>query len=410
MPEQARTPGSLPTRGPATDARVSGTEGEIAMGWSRPFAWSRATWGLVVAVAATGLAGCGGGSTAAPSSPPADETAPPRTVKTASPTPSPTPTHDPLAEDVTGLLYLGTNGDSYANGFVIYGIDVSTGVATIERAFPPVEDAEPVMSTWTPVFLRMSFDPQYHRVTATRSDPGTQSQHVGWVTDAGRFVDVTAAVADTGSAFSGAVVHKAPSFGPDGAFYFVDAVAEKLMKVTSASPTGPADAVVVGDADDGTASVYAWPSGTVTTAGAGSIPRVENLRTDVVGQGRVEGWVSETTMLTVSTDLDQITLSDAVPDPSENGWCFGSGTCENNRALLPVREGRISWNPVPSPDGSRVAFLSALEGATEPPQLFLVPVTGGEPTLVTVPEIVFQRPGNGIIGNNTPAQLIGWYQ
>lgn len=381
------------------------------MVWNRPLSRRRAAWGLAVTLLGAGLAGCGGGPTAAPSSPPVARATEPRTTtKTASPTPTPTPTRDPLAEDVTGLLYLGTNGDSYANGFVVYGIDVATGVATVERAFPPVDDAQPVLNTWTPVFVRMGFDPQLHRVTATLADPSTQSQHVGWVTDTGQFVDVTAAVASTGGAFSGKVLNQAPAFGPDGSFYYVDAVAEKIMKVATTTPSGPADAIVLGDADDDTTSLLVWPSGTVTPAYAGMGIKPENTRTDVFGQGRVEGWLTDTTMLTVSTDLDQIVLSDAVANPGEGGSCFGSGTCVNRRPLLPQREGRISWNPVPSPDGSMVAFLSALEGSPDAPQLFTIPTAGGEPTLRTVPEIVFQRPGDGIIGNDTPAQLIGWYE
>jgi sugar lactone lactonase YvrE len=71
---------------------------------------------------------------------------------------------------------------------------------------------------------------------------------VGWVTDTGQFVDVTAAVTGSGGAFSGKVLHQGPAFGPDGAFYYADTVAKKVMKVTTATPATAADATPVADA------------------------------------------------------------------------------------------------------------------------------------------------------------------
>ena len=63
---------------------------------------------------------------------------------------------------------------------------------------------------------------------------------------------------------------------------------------------------------------------------------------------------------------------------------FGSDWYSDKTELIPDIDGRKNMNPVVSPDGTKVAFLSALTtGTDESPYLYIVPVDGGNPIKIS---------------------------
>lgn len=333
------------------------------------------------------------------------------TVQTRTPEPTQTPEpSNPLEEPLSGIVFIqstGTGSDS--DGFALYGLDPVSGKVTLQREFPAPTQALPVLSLFTPVFTSMSFDREFHRVAATSIDTTDGSTHVGWLTDTGEYVDVTAAVSASGGAFSGKVQHIAPAFGPDGAFYFADESIRSVMKVVADQATTPTDAVAVQEYEySNPVSIWVYPSGTVQVDYGGSMPQVENVHAGVSGMGRVEDWLSDLTMVTGDSGNANLWLSDATEDPSRSGMFFGSGSDLNRVSLLPERVGRLSWNPVVSPDKTRIAFLSAPESGADPAQLFVVAADGGEPQLVPTTQ-TFQRLGSGgFFGPSSYVQLVDW--
>lgn len=357
--------------------------------------------GVTAILAAVALTGCTSATA------PAVEASQPAKQAPASTPTTPTTPPTPKAESLAGIYFL--TGESSTSQIQIGELDPSTGVVQVARNFTAVGGSAFAVDNFTSFFMRMSFDPQFHRVAATISNPSDGSEDVGWITDTGRFVDVTKAVTAAGSTFSGPTKNGGPAFGPDGAFYFVDLNSRKGFRVTSTNPTGPSDAVQIdGTADSGNVQTWVFPNGVVEFGWAGSIPLVQNLDKGLFGMGAVDDWLNATTMLTTASDQSNIHLSDGVAfDPRGSGMCFGSGSCKNERELLPAIADRQSYNPIASPDGTQVAFLSSLTHATAGPQLFIVPSDGGTPKLVTTNQ-VFVRPSNGLLSSSAPVQLIGW--
>lgn len=264
---------------------------------------------------------------------------------------TPTTAHtasSPSVPELHGIQYIAANGDDLLDGFTINGIDPKTGKLTRERTFNAVPGAQLTIDTWTAFFERQSFDPQLHRVTARAAIAADGSLHVGWVTDTGTFVDVSAVVHGDGAGFSGRVVDTNPTFGADGAFYYIDRVANTIVKVSTDHPTSAADAKVV-VRDIGTVTdMWVFPSGTIRYQDGAMVSFVENTTKGAGGAGKVEDWLTATTMLSTNVTETQIYLSDADPLPIEFSSCMVSGSCNNRRPLLPERTGRLSWNPVAS--------------------------------------------------------------
>lgn len=330
-------------------------------------------------------------------------------VQTPEAKPTPTPPN-PLDQPLSGIIFIqGASTGSASDGFAFYGLDPVSGEVTKQREFPASTQASPALSLFTPIFTKMSFDQTFHRVAATSTDTTDGSTHVGWLTDAGQYVDISAAVTASGGAFSGKVQHSAPAFGPDGAFYYADDATLSVMRVVTDTPTAPTDAVAVKKYEySKPVSTWIYPSGTIQVGQGGSIPNVENTQAGVSGLGRVEGWVSDLTMVTGDAQNSNLYLSDASKDPSDGGNFFGSGSGLNEKTLLPERAGRLTWNPILSPDKTRIAFLSAPESGADPAQLFVVATAGGEPQLLPTTQ-TFQRLGSGgFFGPSSFVQLVDW--
>jgi len=240
---------------------------------------------------------------------------------------------------------------------------------------------------------------------------------VGWITKDGEYVDVTDAITPAQSDFSDAVRQVDPQFGTDGMFYFADVNAGEIEKVDpdNLSPV----AVQKVEAWDGDQWFDVYPSGTVSVHLPGFYSQhVENIKPGVFGVGRVEDWLDAKTMLTsddedvdnlinhptsqvyTSTAFTKITYKKA---EAEGDYVAGGGSCIAVKAILPSTSTRRNWNPIASPDGKQVAFLSSKIGGSAP-ELFIVSRDGGDPLSVPT-DYSFVQAGEA----DYELQLLAWF-
>jgi hypothetical protein len=105
----------------------------------------------------------------------------------------------------------------------------------------------------------------------------------------------------------------------------------------------------------------------------------------------------------------QLTVYAPYPAGSGNpihGGRWACGADDTDTDLLPDAD-RKNWNPVASPDGQAVAFISATSSGDSPAELFTVGRQGGEPAKLTT-SYAFQRSEKGIVGSSNRLQLLDW--
>lgn len=313
-------------------------------------------------------------------------------------------------DSMTGIIAIDNTERSYGSigAITLTAVDPDTGASTATRTFNFPTDVVPVINAGNPYFARQAFDPGLQRIAATQTFSSDGSAHAGWVTATGQFVDVTAAVAGDQSDFSSAITHTSPAFGADGSFYFLDGQTSEIKRISpeaSAALETATPETVVGDADS---SFFVWPSGTVAPCAA-CIPHVEyKTAGGAYGYGaRVSDWLDDSTILCTTTDDEQITIAAPYPggtDVPSGRW--GCGADDTHRDLLPSTD-RRNWNPIASPDGQTVAFISQAGAGDSAPELFLIGRNGGEPTRVAS-SVPFERTADGWLGSSNRLQLLVW--
>lgn len=221
------------------------------------------------------------------------------------------------------------------------------------------------------VQTRLHFSQDLSKVAAELTmEDGTE--HVGWLDESGSFTDVTARIA-VSSDFGGLLKHRSPCFGPDGYLYFRDLTNTdaQIKRVPMDDLRPEAVEVVVEDDHFPGAVLTPFPDGSVDEDLSSWYYYDASLSYPASG-GEFADWISPDSCVGVRDGMIyRYTLSGQL---EIFGWDL------EQTALVPEVKGRENTNPVVSPDGSQVAFLSRLtSGTDQAPHLFVVPLSGGEP-------------------------------
>lgn len=218
---------------------------------------------------------------------------------------------------------------------------------------------------------RLHFSRDLSKVAAELTmEDGTE--HVGWMDESGSFTDVSAKIA-VSSDFGGLLKHRTPCFGPDDYLYFRDLTNTdaQIKRVPMDDLRPEAVEVVVEDDHFPGAVLTPFPDGSVDKELSSWYYYDANLSYPASG-GVFADWISSDSCLGVKNDMIYHYTLSGMLDVFD--WYL------EQTALVPEVKGRENANPVASPDGSQVAFLSHLtSGADQAPHLFVVPLSGGEP-------------------------------
>lgn len=203
------------------------------------------------------------------------------------------------------------------------------------------------------------------------------SEHVGWIDENGIFTDVSQKVTPDAGDFGALTKHANPCFGPNNYFYFRDNTdSDSLIKRVSLDNLTPSAVETMAKGNnfiyplpDGNISSYCWDyyDETMTYPARWDYDFMTDWisSNECVGKHRTQ-------------DKDMIykyTLS-GVEDIFDKWY-------SELTPLVPSIKGRTNWNPIVSPDKSKVAFLSKLTTGTDQlPYLYIVPINGGNPVKV----------------------------
>lgn len=337
----------------------------------------------------------------------------------ASPTTSPTSQGSRTTDDdPSGIVYV-TCSDRTAHlaPTVIRIIDPSDGSISSDATVEEGRCSQmPDMSTL--VELRLEFDDDFSRQTHDWRPRDDDSARVGWLdVHTGRLVDVSEL--DSTDSFSGAPHDTDPRFDPaTGDFYFVNRDAE-LRKVSGDNPTSsarmtPPDEVLTGRSGIGTRNWHPiWLMAVDLQQFTERTLVGERLRYSLeispdgqraleVDQVVVPGashWHHQFKVfrpngsMILDTGPIRIDSESSIQYFSWDGgdkvyfhgqYALGTRLFSvslqqgTHRSLVPETSKRV-WSPLPSPDGSQVAFLSQ-EG--EQTELWIVSSSGGTPRKV----------------------------
>lgn len=236
---------------------------------------------------------------------------------------------------------------------------------------------------------RMDFSADLSKLAATVTlEDG--SIHVGWIDENGNFTDVTQKVTVDAGDFGALTKHSNPCFGPDNYFYFRDLTnsstsgfsthGAQIKRVPLNNLTTSAVETMVDDDPWPGTIIYPLPDGSVDTGGYWDYydeTMTYPARRD--GDYMID-WLSPNegvgTHRTADTDMIYKYTLSGVNDIFE--WY------DELIPLVPSISGRTNWNPVVSPDASKVVFLSKLTTGTDTsPYLYIVPIDGGNPVKVS---------------------------
>ncbi|MEV7757836.1 hypothetical protein AB0O16_07590 [Microbacterium sp. NPDC089180] len=312
-----------------------------------------------------------------------------------------------VADAMSGIIAI----DASATAVTLTAIDPSTGKSIATRTFEGPEAVLPRVNMASSYIAQQGFSPDLTRVAATMTVTADNSNHVGWITKSGQFVDVSDAVAGSQSDFSNTIQHVSPVFGADGAFYYLDGSTSEVKRIPASATT--ADAVAASTPETVQSKVdqsfLVWPSGTITPCGGTCAPHSENIQPGPFGQGAtVNDWLDPNTLICTTNTLTEIDLYAPYPagsDPMYKGrWACGA---ENTDVSLLPKTERKNWSPIGSPDAQTVAFISSPASGSEAPELFTIGRGGGDPTKLAT-EKSFARTEKGWLGSSNRVQLLDW--
>lgn len=274
----------------------------------------------------------------------------------------------------------GTNGQA----ITLTCIDPVTGENQVVRSFSSVGknfDIEELPSS--PLWARQRFDSKFKKVAVTTKPSSDGSTHVGWLTDTGNYFDITNITADERTDFSSPILHNKGRFGPEDYFYYYDAKQQgglwissqdiTIMRIPSSNPTK--DLLEAMDDDVGTNTYYVQPNG-IPEDGTSIFPMSDSTGEWYASGATTMDWIDTTTYIAVSSWEKDSTIYKKKALQVKDIW--GHET----HKILPEIKDRRNWNGIVSPDGNQIAFLSKINTGTEPPELFIVSSSGGEPVKV----------------------------
>lgn len=236
------------------------------------------------------------------------------------------------------------------------------------------------------------FDSTYSRMTTKKYLTTTGEEHAGWLTADGEFFDVTEAIGwDRQSDFDAPVHSASMGFTDNDLFIFS-----------------------VKDSNDNTKTVYySVPVSDVTVdnvqechVSACSEYVVENYSeyyTKLLWEyGKPTSWIDGThCILTPKRGLPNNPVASVILDTE-------SGTLTE---YIPGGS-RDNWNGHISPDGTQIAFTSALKNGSEKPDIFIVSVDGGDPIRVAEHNFILAGAdpdfGSGIVTYSDCTILLDW--
>ncbi len=359
----------------------------------------RSEWGLIGALAVlVGLvSGCSGGAAAAS---PARTHAPTAVGSPVAAPPSASP--DAKGGEPAGVIFAALQDQDW----IVVSVDPATGRADQIADFLPNADdvkLDPDYANRTgggPLAQRALFSADLTRAVALRT-LSNGATDVGWVDRNGDFTDVTAATA-TGAGFSSTTSDDAPSFGPDGAFYFARRVPDGSAYATNPAiwrldGTDPASARPVATLDQ--VNYYIDAPSRVMPLCADCVP-FRSPAGQSRGAFRATDFIGTGSYLSTDDNGSMVYLSPLHAESDTTLMDWGTG----GRQLIP-QTNRTVWSPVASADGTQVAFLSKTQSDASdprvPPQLFVVSAQGGAPRQITV------GPNSDALGGKSPT-LLAW--
>lgn len=244
---------------------------------------------------------------------------------------------------------------------------------------------------------RLSFNADFSAMIASLTEDDG-AEHIGWIDEDGAFFDVSEKITHK-SDFGAITKHSQPCFWGNY-MYFCDQTdsVERIKRVPLDNLQESAVEVMwEGDGYEHT-SVYPKPDGSLPEQ-TNSVHWYEYPTADAKYGATVNnfgGWLNSYEY--VSADNGKIVIY------SLEGFT-GSQDLLNwyskKTPIVPDVNGRASCNPVLSPDGKQVAFVSQVNTTTE---LFIVDVTGGNPVKVNT-----DYDFSSVSSIGTPVALIGWH-
>lgn len=360
----------------------------------------RGSWAILLLVVLAVFGGaCGGGAGDATTSQPAATAAP----VTTQPTVQESASAEPTSDSPSGIVAFFFDGDTSTSAELTL-IDPSTGTATPWRTFDAESAGIPtlrlesfpqtleVANRLGLSIVRYVFSEDYSRMAATSVDSNDGSEHVGWLTTDGEFVDVTAAVNAGQSDFADAPQDTGPSFGKDDLFYWYDDNESKYKRIDPSGSLEPSAVEVISKDEvcgafglknlDDKKAQYVYDSVYVSDRG-------------LYATGGFADWIDGKRYL----DVDY-------------GIGVGEATASPTADAPPVKEvlpssNRANWNPIADPGGEQFAFLSSNPNQSGI-ELFIESINGGEPTRVDTDYDFTQTGSYGTLLDSDSHPLLDW--
>lgn len=206
------------------------------------------------------------------------------------------------------------------------------------------------------------------------------AMHVGWIDEQGKFTDVSEKVT-VESDFGALTKHTHPCFF-ENYFYFRDITNDnvQIKRVPINNLTNEAVEVMAENCKWNGISIYLLPDGSVVDS-SDPFDYYDLSMSYPTRVGNTSEWISDSTIIgngNGMNDRDNISIKNLSGQTGPFDWYTDSTT------LVPEVKNRVNWNPVLSPDGNNVAFLSKLNSGTDrSTNIFIIPATGGEPRKIT---------------------------
>ena len=264
------------------------------------------------------------------------------------------------AEEISGIIAM-TSEISGDSTFHVFSIDPNTGeqqsllrVTYTSNVGKETYYLPPTLTVYS-ASAREWVSSDFSKIAATKYISGTGEYHAGWFDASGAFYDVTEALGlQAQSDFDDPACYFAGGFTEDFFVYYANNTAyEERSYFHVPLENMTMDAVQEGDVIHAALPV---------------------LPSDSDSGYNLSDWVDETQCL-----ADQYVKQ---YDRKVNSVRFNVATGEATE-FIPGTS-RYNWNGVLSPDGSSVAFLSSPKQGTDPPSLYLTPLSGGDPVKVDV--------------------------
>lgn len=294
-------------------------------------------------------------------------------------------------EEISGLIIMSTSRNAMSGKCEVISFNPENGETKTVSNFKFANDSD-FSYAWpyAPDEGYRQFDSSYTRMTTNKIINATAEQHAGWLMADGGFFDVIEEIGWARQGDFDTLVKSIPvGFTDNDLFIFYKFKSDKLSEGGTYYSV-PVDNVSIDNVQECQVSGYSGYA----------IENYDAYYETVLKYGTPTSWI-DSKYCVLNPDR-------GLPGNPATSVIFNTEDATSTDYI--PGDSRDNWNGYVSPDGTQIAFTSVPRSGNESPDIFIIPISGGEPVRVPEHNFVLSRVNNkfDLLDHSDCNIVVGW--